>query len=165
MELPSHVAGPGSTSTQSLLTRLLSLSVRKNKNPQPQTVEEDGPSKGQRGLINLHVPSDGTIAVDLIFVHGLNGGSQSTWTHGNDASRYWPKAWLPYDEAFHDARIHAFGYSSGVESKSILDIADFSRSLLTAIHDAPTIPRGEQVCRVCANNASPRLKLHHKRSR
>jgi len=136
----------------------------KIKNPQP--VEEDThPPKGQRGLINLHVPSDGTTAVDLIFVHGLNGGSQSTWTHGNDASRYWPRAWLPHEEGFHDVRIHAFGYSSGVESKSILDIADFSRSLLTAIHDAPTIPRREQVSRVRTDDASPRLRLHRKRSR
>jgi hypothetical protein len=124
---------------RSLLNRALTL--RRDS----RDTEQDEPPKGPLGLTCLYLPPTSPAIVDLIFVHGLNGGSQSTWTHGRDLSHYWPKTWLPRDEAFKDARIHTFGYSSAWGQESILDLADFSRSLLAAIHDAPEIPRTGQV--------------------
>ncbi|KAF2807646.1 uncharacterized protein BDZ99DRAFT_489297 [Mytilinidion resinicola] len=48
--------------------------------------------------------------VDIVFVHGLNGGRESTWTH-EPSHVFWPKDLLP--KACPEARILAFGYSSG----------------------------------------------------
>ncbi|KAH6651738.1 hypothetical protein BKA67DRAFT_626167 [Truncatella angustata] len=101
--------------------------------------------KGTFGLTTLYEPPSVDVPVaDLVFVHGLNGGSQSTWTKG-DESNFWPKHWLPNDDAFTDVRIHTFGYHSGLRHESILGIRDFSHSLLGAIQDAPTIPRRQSV--------------------
>lgn len=114
---------------------------------QQKDADSSEPPKGSLGLTLLHKPpSNGPAAVvDLIFVHGLNGGSQSTWTKGEESTHFWPKCWLSTDEAFRDVRIHTFGYSSGVSKESILNLPDFSRALLSALHDTPNIPRGETV--------------------
>jgi hypothetical protein len=40
--------------------------------------------KGPLGLNTLHDPLDAI--ADLIFVHGLGGGSQSTWTESRNGS-------------------------------------------------------------------------------
>lgn len=114
--------------------------IRKETKPSNQTE----PPKGRFGLTTLHDPPGSAPVADLIFVHGLNGGSQSTWTKGDD-SNFWPKIWLPSDDAFADIRIHTFGYHSGLSKESVLNIQDFSRSLLGAIHDAPSIPRDQKV--------------------
>lgn len=109
------------------------LGIIKRKTP---TSDRKESPKGKYGLTTLHCPP-GPIA-DLVFVHGLNGGSQSTWTKGHE-SNYWPKHWLPYDDGFEDVKIHTFGYHSSVLRDSILKIEDFSMSLLGAVHDAPAI--------------------------
>src|SRR6202035_3239491 len=67
--------------------------------------------KGPLGLNTLFIPSDSAIA-DLIFVHGLMGGSRSTWTKSAEPSLYWPQEWLPKDVGFRDVRIHSFGYNA-----------------------------------------------------
>jgi hypothetical protein len=106
-------------------------------------VQNESP-KGPLGLTTIHKPAE-SAAVDLIFVHGLNGGSYSTWSKNGDLSLFWPKEWLPKDDAFRDVRIHTFGYSSSISGESILNVQDFARSLLAAVHDSPAIPRGENV--------------------
>lgn len=104
-------------------------------------------SKGPLGLTTLHDTVSGQTAIaDIIFVHGLNGGSQSTWSKGNDETNFWPKTWLPMDDAFCDVRVHSFGYSSGLSRESILNVRDFASSLLAAIKDSPVMNRGEKVC-------------------
>ncbi|KAI4212781.1 MAG: hypothetical protein LQ351_004483 [Letrouitia transgressa] len=94
---------------------------------------------GRLGLNMLHEPS--YAIADLIFVHGLGGGSRSTWTKDNNSSLYWPQMWLPNDAAFLDVRIHSFGYNSNWEKESVLNIHDFAKSLLGSIQDCPRIPR------------------------
>ena len=102
-------------------------------------------SKGPLGLNTLYEPLSASDVIDLVFVHGLRGGSQSTWAKSNDATLFWPKEWLPTDESFRNTRIHSFGYDSNWEKGSTLRIQDFSRALLGAIADCPTIPRGTNV--------------------
>ncbi|KAI9719880.1 MAG: hypothetical protein M1828_006010 [Chrysothrix sp. TS-e1954] len=98
--------------------------------------------KGAFGLNTLYRPE---IAVaDLIFVHGLGGGSRSTWTKNGDNSLYWPKEWLPNDPDFQDVRIHSFGYDSNWDKESTLSLYDFAKSLLSSLEDCPTIPRGTE---------------------
>ncbi|KAL8895234.1 MAG: hypothetical protein Q9192_003767 [Flavoplaca navasiana] len=94
--------------------------------------------KGPLGLNTLYVPAD-TTAADLVFVHGLGGGSRSTWTKNGEPSLYWPKEWLPNDPGFRDVRTHSFGYDSNWEKESSLNIHDFSKSLLASIHDCPSM--------------------------
>lgn len=101
-------------------------------------------SKGPFGLTTLFSPAESVIA-DLVFVHGLGGGSRSTWTKSSDSSLFWPQEWLPQDPAFHDVRIHSFGYNSNWEKESTLNIHDFAKSLLGSIQDCPAIPRESSV--------------------
>ena len=106
-----------------------------------QTPED---SKGPFGLTTLFDPQSPAIA-DLVFVHGLAGGSKSTWTKSNDPSLYWPKEWLPQDSTFQDVRIHTFGYNSNWGDESILNVHDFAKALLGSMQDCPLIPRNTDV--------------------
>jgi hypothetical protein len=120
--------------------------IKKDSN---RTDEQNDQPKGPLGLTTLYAPDQGV--VDIIFVHGLNGGSFSTWTKGG-ASLFWPKEWLKNDDAFSDVRIHTFGYSSGISRESILNIQDFATGLLAGIQDAPSIPQEETVCTFCKSH-------------
>ena len=115
--------------------------------------EAGAESKGPFGLTTLYVPS-GSAIVDLIFVHGLGGGSQSTWMKSGDPSLYWPQEWLPCDPGFRDVRIHSFGYDSNWTKESTLNLHDFAKSLLGSIQDCPLIPR---VSNVSGKNLRVRL--------
>ncbi|KUI54142.1 Vegetative incompatibility protein HET-E-1 [Cytospora mali] len=128
-----------SASARSLLSRTL---TRRAQEP------DDGSNdpKGPLGLTTVHDPGpDRVVVADIIFVHGLNGGSQSTWSKSNKPSHFWPKAWLSADNAFReDVRIHSFGYSSGLGRESVLNIRDFAKSLLAAVEDSPVINRDDE---------------------
>ncbi|KAL2172903.1 hypothetical protein VTG60DRAFT_81 [Thermothelomyces hinnuleus] len=122
------------------------------------------PPKGPLGLTTLYIPDPQHTpapVADVVFVHGLNGGSFSTWSKGNDPERYWPQKWLPTEEGFSDVRIHAFGYPAAVTRQSILSISDFARSLLAAIHDSPSMSQGRQasVGRLSFRLSSQKKKL------
>ncbi|KAL8890838.1 MAG: hypothetical protein Q9215_002064 [Flavoplaca cf. flavocitrina] len=101
-------------------------------------------AKGPLGLTTLYVPAAIT-AADLVFVHGLGGGSRSTWTKNGEPSSYWPEEWLPNDPGFRDVSIHSFGYDSNWDKESSLNIHDFSKSLLASIHDCPSMSRTSNI--------------------
>lgn len=100
-------------------------------------------TKGSLGLNLLHSPTEPL--AELIFVHGLGGGSRKTWAKTTDPYHYWPKEWLPKDPDFKNVRIHSFGYVAdwGEKKDSILDISDFAHSLLGEIKDNPEIRRDD----------------------
>ncbi|EXJ70758.1 uncharacterized protein A1O5_05748 [Cladophialophora psammophila CBS 110553] len=97
------------------------------------TVDEKGPL----GLNLLYTPSEPLI--DLVFVHGLGGGSKKTWSLV--PSLYWPKEWLPKDAAFKNVRIHSFGYNSDyVKSRNnCWTIQRFGQSLLGDLRTSPSL--------------------------
>ncbi len=128
----------GSMSGRSFLSR------RFTKGHDGGDAATDAHSKGPLGLITLYQAHDSVVA-DLIFVHGLGGGSRSTWTKSDDPSLYWIKEWLQNDPGFQDVRIHSFGYNSNWDKESILNLHDFAKSLLGSIQDCPTIPRSSNV--------------------
>lgn len=103
-----------------------------------------GDIKGPFGLNTLFCPTEDAVA-DLVFVHGLGGGSRSTWTKSANPELYWPQTWLPEDESFRGARIHSFGYDSNWDKESILNIHDFAKAFLGSIQDCPSIPVGSTV--------------------
>lgn len=107
--------------------------------------DNDNDVKGPLGLTTIYDPPLPAIA-DLIFVHGLAGGSRSTWSKNHDPNLFWPQEWLPRDNKFQDVRIHSFGYNSSWVGESTLSIYDFAKSLLGSIHDCPLIPGDSNVC-------------------
>ncbi|KAB5582350.1 hypothetical protein GE09DRAFT_264304 [Coniochaeta sp. 2T2.1] len=98
--------------------------------------KDDEGSRGPLGLRLLH--SSPEPLVDLIFVHGLRGGSVKTWRKGNDPRLFWPQFWLPVEPGFRHVNIHSFGYDSDWAStkSSILNIHDFGQSLLEEMRNS-----------------------------
>ncbi|KAF2477229.1 uncharacterized protein BDR25DRAFT_276969 [Lindgomyces ingoldianus] len=88
------------------------------------------------GPTGIRVVADSSNAVvDIVFVHGLTGNREKTWTHDNGI--FWPAALLSED--FPCARIMTFGYDADVvrfwtiASSNRLD--DHGKSLAYALLD------------------------------
>jgi hypothetical protein len=96
------------------------------------------------GLITLFEPQVPTIA-DLIFVHGEDGGSKSTWTSSNEPVKYWPQEWLSQSLGFTDIRIHAYGYEPNQFLKSMVTVSEHAQLLLSSIRDCPTMSSDSDV--------------------
>ncbi|KAI1356671.1 WD40 repeat-like protein [Xylaria sp. FL0043] len=99
-------------------------------------------SRGSLGLNLLFEPSEPRL--DIIFVHGLQGGSRKTWSlHPTDPLTYWPKEWLPLEPGFRHARIHSFGYDSDWRrsAASTLTVHDFAVALLADLKHSQAFKR------------------------
>jgi hypothetical protein len=101
--------------------------------------------KGPLGLHLLH--SSAQSLIDIIFVHGLGGGSIKTWRKGKDPRWFWPKRWLPLETDLSNASIHSFGYDSDWKSltPSILNVHDFGRALYEEIRSSPIFRQKSKV--------------------
>ncbi|MCJ1382328.1 hypothetical protein MMC17_005441 [Xylographa soralifera] len=97
------------------------------------TGEDGSNSKGSTGLNLLYQPAK--TLVELVFVHGLGGGSRKTWSFSSSFKHFWPQIWLPRDIGFRNVRIHSFGYESDWTSTKddISNVSDFASSLLNAL--------------------------------
>ncbi|ROV99035.1 hypothetical protein VMCG_06614 [Cytospora schulzeri] len=96
----------------------------------PKPSRNPSETKGSFGLTTLYQPSSGGlpgILVHIVFVHGLGGGSEHTWTKG---SVFWPRDLLPLEPGYSNTAIHTFGYDSDFKASNVLDISDFAKSLL-----------------------------------
>ncbi|RYP23159.1 hypothetical protein DL765_001244 [Monosporascus sp. GIB2] len=137
----SFVAGASSGGTDTdvisrrgpLLKKLFTSSRARKRSER----DEDEGAWGPLGLRLLH--SSPEPLIDLIFVHGLRGGSIKTWRKGNDPRYFWPRLWLPAERDFHHVNIHSFGYDSDWAStkSSILNVHDFGQSLLEEMRNSP----------------------------
>ncbi|KAI2623191.1 hypothetical protein GGR54DRAFT_629765 [Hypoxylon sp. NC1633] len=121
------------------------LALRSLRNTQKKSssipVIPNDDAHGVFGLTTIHEPSPPTsAAADIVFVHGLGGGSRKTWSYSTDGYHYWPQAWLAKDLDFADIRIHSFGYRSNWAERqsSILNIRDFAESLVGELKNKPT---------------------------
>lgn len=85
--------------------------------------------------------------MDLIFVHGLRGGSVKTWQKGKDPRFFWPQFWLPMEPEFNNVNIHSFGYDADWASSkaSILNVHDFGQSLLEEMRNSPSLINNSSV--------------------
>lgn len=77
---------------------------------------------GNLGVTCVYDPSEAL--VDLIFVHGLHGGSLRTWRAKSEPGYFWSGEWLPRDPEFKYVRIRTFGYPA--------NWTDFQESQLSA---------------------------------
>ena len=134
---PKRHQSSASPSSRPLLGRLLSRNDSKGSGSTEDV-------KGPYGLNTLFNPSEDAI-VDLIFVHGLGGGSRSTWSKSPDPEMYWPQKWLPREEGFEGVRIHSFGYNSNWTTGSSLNIHDFAKAFLGCLQDCLAIIRDPNV--------------------
>ncbi|KAK8009239.1 hypothetical protein PG991_011790, partial [Apiospora marii] len=83
------------------------------------------------GLHVLHAPAEEQ-TVDVIFVHGLGGSSQLSWSWKRDLSYFWPKEWLSQEPDLQKARILTFGYNASFMSPTsdLFNISAFAKELL-----------------------------------
>jgi hypothetical protein len=102
-------------------------------------------ARGPTGLRLLHASSQPL--VDLIFVHGLRGGSVKTWRKGSDPENFWPQYWLPSEPGFGNVNIYSFGYDSDWASSepSILDVHAFGQNLLEEMRNSPFLRDNTEV--------------------
>jgi hypothetical protein len=100
---------------------------------------------GAIGLNLIYKPIDP--AMDIVFVHGLRGGSIKTWCKDGNPDLFWPKTWLPSEPGLQRARIHSFGYNAdwGDCHETTHDLCDFGRSLLGALMISPEIRSKDEV--------------------
>lgn len=123
----------GSSPTESQpFHRLHSLSSRQIGLQYPK-------ERGPLGLTTLHEPEDRAVA-SLIFVHGVGGGSQSTWSL-DAGQHFWPRDWLSQDDLVKNARVLTFGYAWSFKQNMGLSVADIAKTLLQNMIDSPTIGR------------------------
>jgi len=72
-----------------------------------------------------------TVVYSIIFIHGLNGTAQKTWTDSKTGT-FWPQDLLP--AALPHARVMTFGYDSALAfSRSTAGIENFARDLLNRL--------------------------------
>ncbi|KAI1134032.1 WD40-repeat-containing domain protein [Hypoxylon sp. FL0543] len=134
--LSSVLSGSGSDGISLLYGRTLT--------PESIPVTSDNEIHGVLGLTTLHDPSPPTeAAAEIVFVHGLGGGSRKSWSYSGDRYYFWPQSWLANDSDFADMRIHSFGYKSdwAERQQSILNIRDFAESLVGELKNNPSIRR------------------------
>ncbi|KAK0622372.1 hypothetical protein B0T14DRAFT_513774 [Immersiella caudata] len=87
------------------------------------------------GLKTLHQPDHGRPVADIVFLHGLMGDREKTWSAPGQEP--WPQTLLPRE--FRDARISAFGYNALVAKwpwgsmVSQNQIDDHASDLLTSL--------------------------------
>jgi len=105
-------------------------------------------AEDKRGKLGLNLICDrAEPLVEIVFVHGLGGGSRKTWCKDDDLRLYWPKEWLQRDPEFKNARVYSFGYDSEWVTRkgTQLDVHDFGKSLLSALLGDRFIRRGRNV--------------------
>lgn len=109
------------------------LSVTNKGEDRTKTISDD--TDDPLGLSSLNEPLDPL--VEIVFVHGLGGGSRKSWSYEHRLGCFWPGKWLTSDADFRHARIFTFGYSS-TNSETVLSVAgisEFAQSLLNALND------------------------------
>ena len=94
-------------------------------------------SPGRKASLGLHLvhqpPTTTTSGVDVVFIHGLGGDSQKSWSRDHHPELFWPGKWLPHEPELQRARIFTFGYNASFrpgEARSIASVTDFAKELL-----------------------------------
>ncbi len=139
----SHTQSSQSSQSAPLSFLQRVLTRRRSSTPStPSTFD----AHGSLGLNLLSCPSDPLL--DLIFVHGLGGGSTKTWSLSKDPTLFWPKAWLPREPGFQNVRIHSYGYDADWTSKKAtptINIYDFGHQLLETLRNSPELAKPRTV--------------------
>ncbi|KAF2229076.1 hypothetical protein EV356DRAFT_494418 [Viridothelium virens] len=86
---------------------------------------------GPLGLNVIYTPENGHKA-DIVFVHGLGGGSRWTWSKSRNPELLWPLTFLPLEPDICLARILSFGYNANFKKAGSVGtvVLDFAKELL-----------------------------------
>ncbi|KAI0156577.1 hypothetical protein GGR57DRAFT_501627 [Xylariaceae sp. FL1272] len=129
--------GTGVSSSRSKFTRHFTLSSRQSYSSNNGESKPSAASKGPYGINTVYrAEKSKELVAHLVFVHGLGGGSEHTWTKDGV---HWPRDLLPKQQPLHMAAIHVFGYDSDFKKSSTLNIQDFSKSLLNGLLNNPIV--------------------------
>jgi hypothetical protein len=103
---------------------------------QPKSDDSEEGIRGGLGLHLLHLSPEPL--VNLIFVHGLRGGSVKTWRKGKNPGLFWPQCWLPLEKGFEHANIYSFGYDSDwlTTSRRDLNLHNFGMELFEVMRSS-----------------------------
>lgn len=123
--------------------------------PQGSNSERERLYRDRLGLTTVYQPpDDADVALDIIFVHGFEGGSQSSWM-----SSWMPAGiqevfcpatllpswdlppWLPKSLWTDAIRIHTYGFRPYEPGKPSLDLTQLGRDLLSSLATLPSPPR------------------------
>ncbi|RSM17674.1 hypothetical protein CDV31_003444 [Fusarium ambrosium] len=98
----------------------------------PETPSDPPPRRAKTyfysGIKILHSSQDDKI--DIVFIHGLNGDCEKTWTAKTEIQP-WPKVFLPSEVP--DCRVLTYGYDAGLVDSSKNRVSDHAHTLLTSL--------------------------------
>ena len=120
------------------------LSYLENNNAHPRNAHNT--VQDLIGLKTMHTPPEPLI--DLVFVHGLSGGSHRTWTRSGKRNYFWPEMWLPNDPGFKHVRISTYGYQHVASDDRVFNISEIATRLLSEMTASPLIKDSPKVCRL-----------------
>jgi hypothetical protein len=98
-------------------------------------VEGNNPLQNDLGL-TIVVDPGAKRNIDVVFIHGLGGMSQTTWAYEGKSEYFWPKEWLPKEKGMETARIMTWGYhapSNPFSAGTTMNISRFASDLLNAL--------------------------------
>ncbi|KAK8137258.1 hypothetical protein PG984_005198 [Apiospora sp. TS-2023a] len=92
------------------------IPIRPRSNPKKaQSPEKQATNMSQYRLVQVHSGDDAE--VDIVFLHGLRGSVEGTWSKNGIR---WPSDLLPNDVP--KSRIYLFGYDSGITHRNQSDV-------------------------------------------
>jgi predicted alpha/beta-fold hydrolase len=114
-----------------------------NEDPEQEYGDENADLVGPLGLNQLSSPLEPF--VELVFVHGLGGGSRKSWSYSHHEDHFWPRSWLARDPDFRHVRTYSFGYQSAKSEvvSTISGIPDIAQSLLSALRDNTAVRQSQ----------------------
>jgi hypothetical protein len=115
-------------------------------------VSRRGSIPDQLGLVLVNTSPVQHPDGDIIFVHGLGGTSQKTWSHDRDTDYFW-LPWLSLEPELSRFRIFTFGYNASWKgSGAVVSITDFAKDLLLRMLTYATgfDPQNQPIGTVCS---------------
>jgi hypothetical protein len=138
--------------------------------PSPETkrpASRRGSISDQLGLVPVNTSPVQHPDGDIIFVHGLGGTSQRTWSYERDPDYFW-LPWLSSEPELSRFRIFTFGYNANWKgSDTVVSIADFAKDLLLRMltHATGFDQQSQPIGTVCSPPAIETGQLNHRSTR
>lgn len=117
--------------------RGLRAPITSESQARPPARSAESKTRNPLGLNIIHEPKNGHPQIDIIFVHGLGGKSEDTWSYRKSPKLFWPKIWLPHEPGMGQARMSSFGYNAAVGPtwpRIFFHINDFALDLLFRVN-------------------------------
>ncbi|CAN9172590.1 unnamed protein product [Alternaria alternata] len=144
-----------------MLNVLSSRSRGRTPSPNPSVAPPRTTKDFPTGIQEWWAPSDPKdIVLDLVFVHGITGTREGTWTYGNKkGDAPWPKTFIP--PLLPNVRILGFGYAADVvhwwDMVNQGRVYDYGKSLLHGLNTKRSLTDS---CLTLSNDATVKSHLY-----